>query len=272
MVPSRRGRVAGAGAARARLYNAGRLRRRDRRRVGGAPASRNGPMPAALDRRPGAARALPPDRQRIGAGRGARSAPARCSSASLSPRDQVDLLIGLGQALYFGEVYGAGRGSLRHGAREGHAAERARSDRCCSTGGPPRSTARRSCGPSIAARRSTQRIGERMDRELHDDPSNARRQLLAVIAARGAGDLDLAWSAAISGWVRSTLNPATTEQLRADLDRVVGQALIPERCPGQPGPRGPGQVGRCCARVGAREAELEVARGGDRAGRCRAGE
>jgi len=55
------------------------------------------------------------------------------------------------------------------------------------------------------------------------------------VAARGAGDLDLAWSAAISAWVRSTLNPSTAGQLRVDLDRVVVQALIPERARTHPG-------------------------------------
>jgi hypothetical protein len=46
---------------------------------------------------------------------------------------------------------------------------------------------------------------------------------------RGMGDVDGAWQAAIAGWVRSTLSPETTGELRADLDRLVMQALIPER-------------------------------------------
>src|SRR5262245_36432198 len=37
----------------------------------------------------------------------AREALRAVKSAALTPRDQVDLLIGLGQALYFGEVFGA---------------------------------------------------------------------------------------------------------------------------------------------------------------------
>jgi hypothetical protein len=38
-----------------------------------------------------------------------------------------------------------------------------------------------------------------------------------------------AWHAAIAAWVRSTLSPETTAELRADLDRLVMQALVPER-------------------------------------------
>ena len=48
-----------------------------------------------------------------------------------------------------------------------------------------------------------------------------------AVSARGAGDIDGAWNAAIAGWVRSTLSPDTTARLRADLDRLVTQALIP---------------------------------------------
>jgi len=48
------------------------------------------------------------------------------------------------------------------------------------------------------------------------------------VAARGAGDLDRAWDAAIAGWVRAALG-SDTPGLRAELDRVVIDALIPER-------------------------------------------
>lgn len=163
----------------------------------------------------------------------AREALRGVKSASLTPRDQADLLIGLGQALYFGEVFGAAADlfdtALEKGALLG---ERDRAllldwwatalDREAQL----RPVDRR---PPVYAR-----IGERMDRELHADPSSAVANYWRVIAARGSGDFDLAWSAAISAWVRSTLNPTTTEQLRTDLDRVVGQALIPERSRAHP--------------------------------------
>ena len=46
-----------------------------------------------------------------------------------------------------------------------------------------------------------------MGRELRDDPANGAANYWQVVAARGVGDLDRAWSAAIAGWVRSTLDP-----------------------------------------------------------------
>jgi hypothetical protein len=50
-----------------------------------------------------------------------------------------------------------------------------------------------------------------------------------AVAARGSGDLQGAWDYAIAGWVQSTLEPETKEDLRGDMDRLVQQALIPER-------------------------------------------
>ena len=156
---------------------------------------------------------------------------------SLTPRDQVDLLIGLGQALYLGEVYGPAaelfgtaldKGSLL-GARDRVLLLdwwATALDRDAQT----RPYDRRS--PAYV------RIGERMDLELRDDPSNGVANYWQVLAARGLGDLDRAWSAAIAGWVRSTLNPTTQTQLRGDLDRVMEQALIPERARSNPAREG----------------------------------
>lgn len=154
-------------------------------------------------------------------------------SASLTPRDQVDLLIGLGQALYFGEVFGAAADLFDTALEKDELlGER---DRTLLLDWWATALDREAQLRSVDRRASVYtRIGERMDRELHADPSSSVANYWRVIAARGTGDFDLAWSAAISAWVRSTLNPATAEQLRTDLDRVVGQALIPERSRAHP--------------------------------------
>ena len=156
--------------------------------------------------------------------------------SSLSPRDQVDLLIGLGQALYLGEVYGPAADLFGTALEKGMLTPRDRAmlldwwatalDRDAQT--------------RPYDRRSTvyQRIGERMDLELRDDPASGVANYWQVVAARGVGDLDRAWSAAIAGWVRSTLNPTTMGQLRSDLDRVMEQALIPERARSSPAREG----------------------------------
>jgi hypothetical protein len=54
------------------------------------------------------------------------------------------------------------------------------------------------------------------------------------VAARGAGDLERAWDAAIAGWVRASLNPESASTLRTDIDRFVTQALVADRARQRP--------------------------------------
>jgi hypothetical protein len=84
-------------------------------------------------------------------------------------------------------------------------------------------------GPADRRRAVFDRIAARMDEELKQDPGSSVALYWRAVAARGAGDLEGAWQAAIAGWVMSTLEPDTTESLRADLEQLVQQALIPER-------------------------------------------
>ena len=158
----------------------------------------------------------------------AREALRAIKSAALSPRDRVDLVIGLGQALYLGETFGAAADLFDAALEKG--ALLSERDRLLLLDWWATALDREAQLRTVDRRGAVyERIGARMERELRDDPSSAVAGYWRVVAARGTGDLDLAWSAAISAWVRSTLNPATAGQLRADLDRVVAQALIPER-------------------------------------------
>ena len=158
----------------------------------------------------------------------AREALRVIKSAALSPRDRVDLVIGLGQALYLGETFGAAAELFDTALGKGDLlSER---DRVLLLDWWATALDREAQLRTVDRRGVVyERIGARMERELRDDPASAVAGYWRVVAARGTGDLDLAWSAAISAWVRSTLNPVTSTQLRADLDRVVAQALIPER-------------------------------------------
>ena len=68
-----------------------------------------------------------------------------------------------------------------------------------------------------------------MEAEIARDPGSTPAGYWLAAAARGAGDLDRAWSAAMAGWVRASLARDRGAALRADLDRLVVQALAPER-------------------------------------------
>lgn len=148
--------------------------------------------------------------------------------SALNPRDQSDLLIGLGQSLYLGEVFGPAaelfataldRGTLMNAH-----------DRVMLLDWWATALDREA--QSLPPERRTpvyDRILERMDEEVHRDPGNAAANYWLAVAARGAGDLDRAWDAAIAAWVRAMLSPATADSLRTDIDRLVTQALVPER-------------------------------------------
>jgi hypothetical protein len=72
--------------------------------------------------------------------------------------------------------------------------------------------------------------------ELDRNPLSRPAAYWAVVAARGAGDLDGAWNAAIAGWIRAGSEPEGT-QFRTDLDRFMTQTLIPERAQARTGQR-----------------------------------
>jgi hypothetical protein len=74
-----------------------------------------------------------------------------------------------------------------------------------------------------------QRILPRMEEEVAENPGSTAASYWLAAAARAAGALDRAWHSAQAGWVRAVLAEDRGAALRADLDRLVTQALIPER-------------------------------------------
>ena len=72
--------------------------------------------------------------------------------------------------------------------------------------------------------------------ELERDPLSRPATYWLVVAARGTGDFDGAWNAAVAGWIRAGAQPEG-QQLRSDLDRFVTQTLIPERAQSRTGQR-----------------------------------
>jgi hypothetical protein len=73
------------------------------------------------------------------------------------------------------------------------------------------------------------RLARRLSQEIERDPALGTAAYWQVVAARGEGDIDRAWELAQAAWIRAPLAQDRGAQLRADLDRIVTQALIPER-------------------------------------------
>lgn len=156
--------------------------------------------------------------------------------SALSPRDQMDLLVGLGQALYLASSFGAAAElfdtALRRAMSLSALSDRERSmllDWWANA-------VDREAQMLPAPRRATllQPVIDRMDDELNEDPGNATANYWLAVAVRGTGDIDRAWHAAVAAWVRATLQPAMTTMLRGNIDRFVTTVLIPERAKSRP--------------------------------------
>jgi hypothetical protein len=158
----------------------------------------------------------------------ARETLADIRSEALTPRDQVDLVVGLGHTLYLGRSYGAAAEVF--GSALSRAAVLEPRDRLLLLDWWASSLDREVLTRAADARQPIfDRIIDRMEEELRLDASNPVANYWLPVAARGAGDLERAWDAAVAAWVRAILVPANAEMLRADLDRFVNGALIPER-------------------------------------------
>lgn len=161
---------------------------------------------------------------------GARSALIAAGGAPLTAPLRIEWLIGSAETLFFEEQYGAAAAML------GSILEDPRAELAV-PGGRDRLVDwwASAFDRSVQARDADGRrdkylqLLERLARELERDPALGSAAYWQVVAARGAGNLDDAWDAAQAAWVRAPLAHDRGAALRADLDRIVTQALIPER-------------------------------------------
>jgi hypothetical protein len=158
----------------------------------------------------------------------ARTALRAADPRALDPRERVELTIGLAEALYFEERFGAAAelfelamevpGILGPGAHERVLDWWATAlDRMAQTRqGRDRADI-------------YDRIAARMTSEIRQDPGSMPGGYWLAAAARGRGDLEHAYEAAAAGWVRAIFARERGSDLRSDIDRLVVQAILPER-------------------------------------------
>lgn len=158
----------------------------------------------------------------------ARASLTSVHQTALSPRDQVDLLVGIGQALYLGETFEAA--AALFGAALDRASVLSPVDRLRLLDWWASALDRQALALDVDRRPELlNRIGERMTEAIGEDPGNTVANYWLAAVARGTGDAEGAWHAAVAGWVRAILHPEDAPALRADLDRLVTEGLIPER-------------------------------------------
>jgi len=157
----------------------------------------------------------------------ARDALSAIRMTMLPPRDQVDLLVGIGQSLYFANLFGPAAdffdSALERGGMLNHRDRTQLLDWWATALDREAQTS-----PSDRRTRLAAQITTRMNDELRVDPGSAPANYWLAVAAREAGDFDAAWDAAVTAWVRAPFG-LYAMQIRTDIDRLVMQALIPER-------------------------------------------
>jgi hypothetical protein len=145
----------------------------------------------------------------------------------LAERDQIELLLAFGEALFLEDEFGAAAEILESGIDRAGLEPRLRESMMEWWGSAVERLASGAV-PDIR-RKHFERLAERMDEELARTPTSPAASYWGVVGLRGAGELQRAWDAAVAAWVRARLSGDRSPQLRADLDRLVTQGIIPDR-------------------------------------------
>lgn len=158
----------------------------------------------------------------------ARTALAAVRPTGLDGRDRLEFLVALGASLFLEDDFGAAAEIFASGLGRAQALDPALYEALLDWWGS--AIERQAAGMDRDRRMAAfTRLVDRMNAELSRNPASAVAGYWVVVAARGAGDPLRAWDAAVASWVRGRLAGERTSSLRADLDRVVREGIIPDR-------------------------------------------
>ncbi len=163
----------------------------------------------------------------------AREALGAVRASVLDPRERVEYVMALGQALFLEDEFGAAAAIFGSGVETARIADVSLGDAMLDWWGS--AVERQADTESREARmRTFDRLREQMTRELQRHPGSAAASYWVAVAERGAGNAMAAWHAAIAGWVRARLAGERSAALRADLDKLVLEGIIPDRVKDRP--------------------------------------
>ncbi len=147
---------------------------------------------------------------------------------ALDPRERIELQVGLGELLYLQDRFGPAAELLDPVIDASTTLAPEAHERALDWWATALDRQAQALAP--AERGSVYpRIIQRMEQELRRDPASAPASYWLAASARASGDLDRAWAAAAAGWIRAALGRDRGVTLRADLDKLVTTALIPDR-------------------------------------------
>jgi len=158
----------------------------------------------------------------------ARDRLSRLDPAKFPPRERAEYIVGLGEALFFDESFGAAAAVFDSVLLSGESMSTDARERVLdwwATSVDREAKPR----PDIDRHEIYQRIRARMRDEIATRPANATAVYWLAASAQAQGDQQAAWDAAQAGWVRAPLTAERGATLRADLDRLVVMAIVPDR-------------------------------------------
>jgi hypothetical protein len=146
----------------------------------------------------------------------------------LDPRERIEFQIGLAALLYHDEHYGAAAELLEPLVEASATLAPDAHERALDWW----ATALDRQASAVAATDRLSgfvRISERMEQELSRNPSSIPANYWLAASARAFGDFDRAYAVASAGWIRAGIAGERGTALRADLDRLVTQGIIPDK-------------------------------------------
>jgi hypothetical protein len=152
----------------------------------------------------------------------------RLNPDRFGPLERAEFIVGLGEALYFDQSFGAAATIFASALDAPDVLTMEARDRVLDWWA---SASDRECRPRADVdRQSTyERIHARMEKEIAAYPGSTTAAYWLAASAAGKGDSQAAWDAAEAGWARAPLTTDGGMVLRADLDRLVLRAIVPER-------------------------------------------
>ena len=149
-------------------------------------------------------------------------------AAALNRNERAELTIGIGECLFLEDKFGTASESFERALETSSELGAAAYERVLDWWATALDRLALSRGRELREPIYS-RIVVRMEKELAVDPSSAPAAYWLAAGLRGAGHLDRAWYTAAAGWVHAILGRDRGAALRADLDRLVVNAIIPER-------------------------------------------
>jgi len=158
----------------------------------------------------------------------AREALKQVRAPDLSEDDRVELTIALGESLYFDGQSGAAAEQFELALARADRKQAMRRERLLDWWATALDRQTQGATETVA-RQLQARIVRRMEDELRGDTGATVASYWLAAAARGSGDLERAWDAAIAGWVRISQLGQRASSTRGELDALVTRAIIPDR-------------------------------------------